>query len=137
MSPIHRSPQVLSRACQLFFEPVQPDLQAANLFAEGVVPGLNRSALPGSSIHKNLRELLHRGFPPLRDLDRMHFELRAQLTQRLLTTDRFNNHAGFERRAVLFSRRHQLLLRLTTRRNISLLPGLNFWDHYTIVEFCP
>src|SRR6266700_2319771 len=32
---------------------------------------------------------------------------------------------------MLFSRRrHQPLLRLTTRRNLNLLPGLNSWDHY-------
>src|SRR6266567_2506159 len=34
---------------------------------------------------------------------------------------------------MLFSRRrHQPLLRLTTRRNLNLLPGLNSWDHYTL-----
>src|SRR6266700_4699080 len=33
---------------------------------------------------------------------------------------------------MLFSRRrHQPLLRLTTRRNLNLLPGLNSWDHYS------
>ncbi len=32
---------------------------------------------------------------------------------------------------MLFSRRrHQPLLRLTTRRNLNLSPGLNSWDHY-------
>jgi len=72
-----------------FFEPVQFDFQPANLFVEGVVAGLHRRALPGTPIYKKLRQLLHRRLPPLRDLDGMHLELRAQLAQRLLTPDRF------------------------------------------------
>src|ERR1019366_9772822 len=79
-----------------------------------------------------LGDLLPRGLPPLRDLNGMHFELRAQLAQRLFTPDRFNRHPRFESRTVLFPRRHQpLLVRLTTRRNLNLLRGLNYWDHYT------
>src|ERR1700688_5032414 len=118
-----------------FFEPVQLDFQPPNLFIEGVVPGLNDRALPGPAIYKNLRQLLHSGLPPLRDLDGMHLELRAQLAQCLLTPNRFDRHPRFESRTVLFSRRrHQPLLRLTTRRNLTLLPGLNYWDHYTALS---
>src|SRR5579862_4511214 len=63
----------------------------------------------------------------------MHLKLRAQLAQRLLTPDCFHRHPRFERRTVLFSRRrHQPLLRLTTRRNLNLLRGLNSWDHYRL-----
>src|ERR1017187_8302446 len=116
-----------------FFEPVQFDFQPANLFVECVVAGLDRRAFPGPPIHKKLGDLLHRGLPPLRDLNGMHFELRAQLAQRLFTPDRFNRHPRLESRTVLFPRRHQpLLVRLTTRRNLNLLRGLNYWDHYSL-----
>src|ERR1700684_3852645 len=76
-----------------FFEPVQLDFQPPNLFVEGVVPGLNDRALPGPAIYKNLRQLLHSRLPPLRDLDGMHLELRAQLAQCLLTPNRFDRHS--------------------------------------------
>src|ERR1700679_289150 len=94
-----------------FFEPVQLDFQSANLFVERIVACLDRRTLPRPPIHKKLRQLFHRGFPPLRDLDGMHLELRAQLAQRLLTPDRFDRHPRFESRTILFSRRrHQPLL---------------------------
>jgi len=51
---------------------------------------------------------------PLRNLDRMHLELRSQLTQRFLAPDRFKYYLSFELRTVLFSRRRHQLLPLTT-----------------------
>src|SRR6266540_5156116 len=110
-----------------FFEPVQFEFQPANLFVEGVVAGLHQRALPATPIHKKLRQLPHRRLPPLCDLDGMHLELRAQLAQRLLTADGFNRYPRLESRTILFScRRHQPLLRLTTRRKSYLIAWSEF-----------
>src|ERR1700722_8355041 len=68
-----------------FSEPVQFHFQTANLLVEGVVAGLNGRALLCPAIDEKFRKLPDRRLPPLRVLDRMNLELRAQLAQRLLT----------------------------------------------------
>ena len=58
--------------------------------------GLTRPA-----IHEEFRHLFQRRLPPLGDLDGVHFELRCQLAERLVTADRLNHHPCFELRTVL------------------------------------
>src|SRR5271165_3494285 len=106
-----------------FFEPVQFYFQPPNLFVERVAVRFPTPPLALPPVHEKLRQLLQCGLPPLRNLDRMHLELRSQLAQRLLAADRLDRHPRFELRAVLSSRRHRLLL-CQRRRNLNLLRGL-------------
>src|ERR1019366_6465595 len=98
----------------------------------GVAVRLTVTRFTCPAIHEELRHLLQRPLPPLGDLDRMHLELRSQLAQRLLAADRLDYNPCFELRTVLFSRRrHRPLLVNNSAENISLLPGLKSWDHYS------
>src|ERR1017187_7035935 len=116
-----------------FFEPVQLHLQTSDLFVERVAVGFSVPVLALPSVHEQLRQLLQCRFPPLRDLDGMHLELRSQLAERLLAPDRLDRHPRLKLRTVLFSRRrHRPLLCQRLRRNLSLLPGLKSGDHYTV-----
>src|SRR4051812_5306917 len=112
-----------------FFEPVQLHLQPPNLLVERVARSF--PVPPFATVHEKLRKLFQRTLPPFRNLDRMHLELRTQLTQRLLAAHRLDRNPRFELRTILLSRRrHRPLLCQRLRRNLTLLPGLNSGDHY-------
>src|SRR4051812_27254025 len=112
-----------------FFEPVQLHLQPPNLLVERVARSF--PVPPFATVHEKLRKLFQRTLPPFRNLDRMHLELRTQLTQRLLAAHRLDRNPRFELRTILLSRRrHRPLLCRRLRRNLTLLPGLKSGDHY-------
>src|SRR5208283_3192027 len=94
-----------------FFEPIQFHLQPHNLFVDRVAVGVLVPTLARSPVHEKLRQLFQSRLPPLCDLDGVHLELRPQLAERLLATDRLDRHPRLELRAVLFPRRrHRPLL---------------------------
>src|SRR3982751_3898580 len=113
-----------------FFEPVQLHLQPPNFFVQRVAGSF--PVPPFATVHEKLRKLFQRTLPPFRNLDRMHLELRTQLTQRLLAAHRLDRNPRFELRTILLSRRrHRPLLCQRLRRNLTLLPGLKSGDHYS------
>ena len=66
--------------------------------------------LPCEAVHKQIRHLLECGLLLLRDLDRMHLELRPQLAQALRSPNCLHHHPRLEGRAMLLPcRRHQPL----------------------------
>src|SRR5208283_634511 len=78
-----------------FFEPVQFHLQPPDLFIQRVVVRFAVPPLARPPVHEKLGQLLQGRLSPFGNLDRMHLELRSQLTERFLAADRLDCYPRF------------------------------------------